>query len=155
MTSARAATTTLITTNHWLTDRDGAKGLIDLYERHYSCYQYKDGRKRNRCVGPGYRIVLTTLFYDAAFIWRKFKPMDDQTGINCSVFRNESQVKSSVLIAEAMEHAFARWPGERLYTYVNPRAIRSSNPGYCFKLCGWEVCGHTKARDLLILEYIA
>jgi hypothetical protein len=45
-----------------------------------------------------------------------------------------------------------RWPGERHYTYVNPRAVRSTNPGFCFLAAGWRRCGVTKARKYLILE---
>ena len=48
--------------------------------------------------------------------------------------------------------AWKRWPGERLYTYVDPKKIKSTNPGYCFKVCGWRKCGVTKHRKLHILE---
>ncbi|MDR1160049.1 MAG: hypothetical protein LBK69_05415, partial [Syntrophomonadaceae bacterium] len=65
--------------------------------------------------------------------------------------RNESRILSSTLIKEAEEHAWRRWTGERLYTYVNPKKIRSSNPGYCFKIAGWTHCGFTKGA-LVILE---
>ncbi len=150
----------------WIQTRDGTPGLLALYERHYSAYQYKDGRKRTKCVGPGYYIALTTLAYDAGFIWRKFKSMDHQEGINCAFFRNETsmypagdprRLKSSDLLLEAMDLAFKRWPIERLYTYVKPGALQSVrpfNPGYCFKVCGWQFCGITKARKLHILEYL-
>jgi len=43
-------------------------------------------------------------------------------------------------------------PDERLYTFVNPRKIRSSNPGYCFLKAGWRKCGITKWQKLVILE---
>jgi hypothetical protein len=140
--------------SHWIVGRDGDPGLLALYERHYSAYRYADGRKRTRCVGPGERIVLTTLMYDAAFVWKKFRSLDNQIGVNCSIFRNESPVRSSELIREAMTFAEQRWPGERLYTYVNPAKIASINPGYCFKVCGWKTCGTTKKRGLTILEYV-
>lgn len=39
---------------------------------------------------------------------------------------------------------------EWLYTYVNPRMIRSSNPGCCFKAVGWRLGEPTK-RGLLSL----
>lgn len=147
----------------WIPTRDGTPDLLALYERHYSAYQYKDGRIRHKCVGPGQYIALTTLVYDAGFIWRKFRSMDNQQGINCSFFRNETtnyptgdlrRLKSSDLLLEAMEYAFARWPNERLFTYVKPSAIKSVNPGYCFKVCGWTFCGITKVRKLHILEYL-
>jgi hypothetical protein len=88
----------------------------------------------------------------AIFVWRRFIPDDGQQGVNCAVFRNEGYpVLSSVLIREACELAWQRWPGERLYTYVNPRRIKSTNPGCCFKAAGWKRCGVSKG-GLVILE---
>lgn len=68
------------------------------------------------------------------------------------LFRNESDVLSSKLILAAEKIAAARWPGERFYTYVDPKKIRSTNPGACFKKAGWRVCGVTKTKKLVILE---
>lgn len=137
----------------WIEIRDGNALALDLFSRHYSKYIYKDGRKPNRFVGPGERMVLISSCGRALFVWRKFHSMDNQDGINCSVFRNESEQKSSYLIIEAMKLASIRWPGERLYTYVNPSKVKSLNPGYCFKVVGWKFVGITKARKLHILEY--
>lgn len=136
----------------WLQVRDGDAACLLLFGRHYSKYHYKDGRKPKRFVGPGERIVLVTQCGKAMFVWRKFIDASGQQGINCSVFRNESNHLSSHLINEAVKIAWQRWPGERLYTYVNAAKIISVNPGYCFKVAGWKVCGQTKARKLLILE---
>lgn len=97
-------------------------------------------------------MVLMTIGCDALFVWRKFIDASGQTGVNCAVFRNESNILSSTLILEAEQHAWQRWPGERLYTYVNALAVKSANPGYCFKMAGWSACGHTKAKGLVILE---
>jgi hypothetical protein len=94
---------------------------------------------------------LLTVTCDALFVWRKFLSDGGQQGVNCALFRNESPVLSSLLVLEAEQLAWQRWPGERLYTYVNPRAVKSRNPGYCFKAAGWRRCGETK-RHLLILE---
>jgi len=135
----------------WLPIRDGDPRARALYRRHYSWHEYKDNRQHDRFVGPGERLVLITLTCDALFIWRKFRPLDGQQGVNCSVFRNESNITSSQLILSAEELAWKRWPGERLYTYVNPKKIRSANPGYCFLCAGWQHCGHTKS-GLVILE---
>ena len=88
----------------------------------------------------------------ALFVWRKFINLDAQDGVNCAIFRNESAYLASDLIKSAMAIAWERWPAQRLYTYVNPRAVASKNPGYCFKLAGWRLCGITKSRKLLILE---
>lgn len=143
---------------YWLPVKDGDPRAAAIYRRHYSCYQYKDKRRerhgyRNRFLiaGPGEKMLLMTVTCDALFAWRKFIDASGQTGINCAVFRNESPILSSTLILEAEQHAWARWPGARLYTYVNGKAIRSTNPGYCFKRAGWSECGHTKG-GLMILE---
>ncbi len=87
----------------------------------------------------------------ALFVWRKFIDDSGQQGVNCAVFRNEGPVLSSTLILEAEQLAWGRWPGERLYTYVAPQSIRSTNPGCCFKAAGWRRCGQTKG-GLVILE---
>lgn len=138
----------------WLQVRDGYGPALMLHSRHYSKYHYKDKRKVSRFVGPGERIVLITANEDALFVWRKFKDASGQKGINCSIFRNESDFKSSQLILEAEKFASERWPGERFYTYVNPKKIKSTNPGYCFKIAGWTECGKTAKRKLIILEKI-
>ena len=52
---------------------------------------------------------------------------------------------------QAVEIAWRRWPGERLFTYVNGGKIRSTNPGYCFLMAGWRKCGISKV-GLTILE---
>jgi len=139
---------------YWIGVKDGDRRALALYERHYSCYQYKDLRKRTIFVGPGEKMVLLTYSADALFVWRKFISGDGQQGVNCAVFRNESPVLSSELITEAMVLAWQRWPNERLYTYVKADAVRSVNPGYCFKKAGWSVCGETKVNHLIILECV-
>ena len=55
------------------------------------------------------------------------------------------------MILAAEELAWRRWPGERLYTYVAPWMVHSSNPGYCFQVAGWRKC-RTTARELVELE---
>ena len=57
---------------YWWITKDGDKSCLALYERHYSCYRYRDGRKRYLFVGPGEKIVLRTGDADALFVWRKF-----------------------------------------------------------------------------------
>lgn len=137
----------------WVQVRDGNPVAADIFSRHYSKYHYKDGRTHTRFVGPGERIVLITKAGDALFVWRKFINADGQKGVNCSVFRNENKnVLSYQLLNEAEKIARERWLGERMYTYVNPKKIKSSNPGYCFKMNGWKQCGITKKRKLIILE---
>lgn len=135
----------------WVRIRDADVEALQLYSRHYSFRNYRDGRRRRKFIGPGEYIALLTHLADALFVWRKFISDDGQNGINCAVFRNESQYLSSELIKEAERIAWLRWPGERLYTYVNPRKIKSKNPGCCFKKAGWKECGRS-LRGLVILE---
>jgi DNA modification methylase len=102
-------------------------------------------------VGPGEKLVLLTPRRDALFVWRKFIDDSGQQGVNCAVFRNEGPTLSSHLITEAMGIAWRRWPGARLYTYVDAGKIRSSHPGYCFRMAGWTRAGTSKG-GLVVLE---
>lgn len=137
--------------DHWYETRDGDPCARALYRRHYSCYHYKDGRLPLLFMGPGEKTVLVDSLGTALFTWRRFIDRSGQQGVNCAAFRNESDVQSSLLIREAVRVAWDRWPGVRLYTYVNAGEVRSSNPGYCFKMAGWRGCGTTKG-GLLIFE---
>lgn len=134
----------------WLT-RDGDRDCLRLYERHYSRYRYRDGRRQSQFVGPGEKVVLRTERADALFVWRKFIDDSGQQGVNCAVFRNESTHRSSDLIRQADAIADCLWPDCRHYTYVDAARVRSANPGWCFICAGWKRCGRTKG-GLLILE---
>ena len=138
----------------WLT-KDGDLDCLALYERHYSAYQYKDGRVRNKFAGPGEKIVLRTQTGDAMFVWRKFRDDSGEQGINCAVFRNESAHKSSELIRQADAIADCIWPDSRHYTYVSAAAVASRNPGFCFIAAGWiKLPYKTKTRGLIVLERV-
>lgn len=147
---------------HWCLTKDGDRTCLELFQRHYSNYKYKDGRQPKRFCGPGQRVVLRTASGDALFVWRKFKDdcIDQRTGerqqgINCAIFRNESPIRSSLLITQADSIADFIWPDQRHYTYVNPKAIRGSNPGFCFISAGWvRLKQRTKSRGLIILERV-
>ena len=148
------------TTHLWRIVPDGYEPAALLYSDHYSAYQYADRRRsqwgyRNRflIVGPGEKMVLMTPHDDALFVWRKFIDASGQDGVNCAVFRNCSQWKSSELIRQACDLAWWRWPDERLYTYVNDGAIKSTNPGYCFLMADWQrLKKRTAIKHLRILE---
>ena len=135
---------------YWIIAQDGEPELYEMYRRHYSGSKNKSPKIR-QFVGPGEHIVLTLPKRDALFVWRKFINDGGQKGINCAVFRNESEILSSDLIREADAIADFAWPGERHYTYVRAEAVRSRNPGWCYICAGWSRCGVTKA-GLLIFE---
>ena len=144
----------------WLT-KDGDLDCLALYERHYSSHRYADNRKRHLFAGPGEKLVLRTIDACAMFVWRKFidgcideRTRKPQAGINCAVFRNERAHQSSELIRQADAIADCVWPNSRHYTYVKGKAIRSTNPGFCFIKAGWRKCGMTKG-GLVVLERLA
>ena len=144
----------------WIEVKDGNDTVRAIFDRHYSRYVYKDGRKPKIFVGPGEKMVLMTPDAGAICVWRKFISRDGQLGVNCAVFRREVGEIASGLLRKAMAAAWQRWPGERLYTYVDPYAVeptfRASRPtwGHCFYQAGWRFCGLTKKR-LHILEITA
>ena len=133
----------LLISGAWIAVPDGDARARAIFCRHYSARRYKDNRRRTLFVGPGEKMVLLTAECDALFVWRKYVSDAGQCGVNCAVFRNEGPQLSSQLILEAEQLAWARWPNERLYTYVAPHKIRSTNAGCCFKKAGWNVCGHS------------
>ena len=145
-----AAETTL--TRFWTFSHDGDADGYRLYRRHYPSAKNPHPRLR-QFVGPGEKFVLTGFFCRALFVWRKFLDDSGQRGVNCAAFRNESPHRSSDMIREAVTLARLRWPGERLYTYVDPARVRSPNPGYCFEQAGWRYAGKTK-KGLHILELL-
>jgi len=113
----------------WVPILDGDDHACAMFERHYSAaksLRLRRERGTRLFGGPGFKLILSTPCRRALFVWRQFRSADD--------------------IADR------RWPGERHYTYVNPRAVLSSNPGYCFIRAGWWRCGTTKTRKLIILE---
>lgn len=143
---------------YWYATTQCDPRVVDLYSRHYSAA--KNGKSRADwlsagVVGPGEKMILLTSDSRALFVWRKVMyRRDGQHGVECAVFRNEAPelYLSSALIREAVVLALRRWPHQRLFTYVNPRKIRGTNPGFCFKAAGWRVAGRS-LTGLIVLEY--
>ncbi len=136
---------------YWIKTRDGDPKARELADRHYS-------RKKKGAAlfcGPGQKLVLVTPDYRALFVWRKaIYRKDNQVGVECTLFRNEGDILSSQLIKEAEEFAKQKWPGERFFTYVWGKKVKSSNPGYCFVKAGWRKCGKNKDGRLTIFEKV-
>jgi len=146
----------------WMRVKKTNKIAVDLYSRHYS--SKKSGKSRqdwlsHGITSPGESIVLVTTDHSALFVWLKQKySMDNQTGINCAVFRNEGNALSSKLILNAEKIAENRWGKNRFYTYVDPTQVKSANPGYCFLMAGWSYVRKKTSkklrtsRGLLVME---
>jgi hypothetical protein len=156
---------------HWLPVKDGDPRVADMYTRHYSYRPYKDNRRRLRrqqnFAGMGEKIVLLTMTGDAAWVWRRCTPTPEmvekyhwQSGVVCAFFRNEGSVRSSDLIREACEIAWRRWPGERLFTFVEDAKVKTADQkgrakvGWCYRKAGWKVAGRNADGRLTILEIL-
>ena len=141
---------------HWTVLRDGNKIALELADRHYS--RKTIGAKW--FVGVGEKLVL--IYTDnerkrALFSWRKSDDllrMDNQTGVECTLFRNETRTRSSLLIKEAVQIAKEYWPREiRFFTYINPAKIKNTErPGFCFLAARWNYAGRNKNGKLIIME---
>ncbi len=142
---------------YWRETKDGDRSCRRLLENHYSYNPRINsfGDVPKLFVGPGEKLVLRDYdpFFDckAVFVWRKFIDDSGQAGVNCAVFRNESDNRSSDMILDAEHWARDRWGNIRAYTYVAADKVQSRNPGYCYKAAGWKYAGITQG-GLLILE---
>jgi hypothetical protein len=120
-----------------------------LADRHYN--RQKVGSPQ--FVPPGRCLVLKTQPADA--FWVTSWPFAEYTkhawggAWMCSAFRNEGKTLSSTLIREAV--AATRWnwpdvPGPGMVTFVDKDQTRpKKDPGYCYRMAGFEPCGETKA----------
>ena len=138
-------TTGLIRTTHF--DDEMSK----LADRHYS---RRTVGARQFCYS-GRKLVLRDALGSVLFVWMFPDPalrMDSQTGYNCAIFRNESQRRSSEIILEAEKFAFEKWGPNRCYTFVDPKKIKSVNPGYCFKMAGWKKDGVSKGGKIILTK---
>jgi hypothetical protein len=126
--------------------------MRQLADRHYS----------RRTIGArqflyaGRRLVLRDAAGLVLFAWMypdESMRMDGQRGYNNAIFRNESDRKSSDIILEAERAAFKKWGPNRLYTYIDPKKVRSSNPGYCFKVAGWKFVRLSAGGKHLLSKY--
>lgn len=137
----------LIRTTHF--DAEMAR----LADRHYS---RRTPGARQFCYS-GRKLVLRDAAGTVLFVWMYPDPalrMDQQTGYNCAIFRNESARRSSDIILEAERAAVEKWGPGRAYTFVDSRKIRSANPGCCFKKAGWRAAGVTKSGKHILEKYL-
>lgn len=146
----------------WIEMRDGDESCRAIFDRHYSRYIYADGRRPKLFVGPGEKKVLLRADGGALFVWRKFRSDDGQRGVCCAVFRRESTIElASQLIQEAMAFADTTWPGERVYTYIDPAKVKPTMVrgypvwGYCFYQAGWSFDGVSKSGKIRLAKEAA
>ncbi len=143
---------------NWFGIRQTDPRAVALYRRHYSAQK---GNRQHGITGPGATMTLLTADGRALWVWRRVMWLGGhewdwlQEGIYCAIFRNEGTIQSSQLVREADALGFTRWPGRIHYTWINPQAVASVNPGFCFKVAGWSREGMSKSgRHLLILKAV-
>lgn len=142
--------------------RDGNDAGRALFKNHYT-YKHADKPEADQpliYVGPGFKLVLITPDAQAVCAWRLSRlRADGQTGVECCIYRREGGDLASVMLGKARSIAQERWPGERLFTFVDPKKVtptwRASRPtwGHCFYQDGWRFAELTKKR-LHILERV-
>lgn len=145
----------------WIRIRDGDPRLMGMHRRHYSRRDPTRPRLTRQMIGPGESLALLTTDSRACFVWRFSRyRRDSQEGVECTIFRNEGPELSSRLIVAAVARAWERWPGARLFTFVEPSKIRRISerhrrarpPGYCFLQAGWTLLEGETTRGLVVLE---
>lgn len=97
-------------------------------------------------TGVGQEVVLVTECGRA--VWaciRQRPPRGPQFVWRNNLFRNLGAGLSSDLIRSALALTYESWwrrykerPTERLRTEIGVGKIRSPNPGYCYRMAGWE-----------------
>ena len=137
------------------------EGLIVTNHFDQTCRMLADRHYSRRTVGArqfcysGRKLVLRNAEGSVLFVWMfpeaKYR-MDGMDGYNCAIFRNESTRRSSEIILEAERMAVDKWGPGMAYTYIDPRRIRSRNPGYCFKMAGWRFLRVSKGEKHLLVK---
>ena len=139
--SAVAQTIPGVEVGSWTIRNRFDKAAVALADRHYSRRPDKIGS--NQLGGVGRALTLVSPCERALWVTRYLlKPMDNLDAWRCSYFRNEGAGLSSELILKAMALTAEQWgeiPPDGWVTWIDKRKVRSSNPGYCFKLAGWTL----------------
>ena len=136
----------------WTLTNRNDPALVALADRHYS--RQKPGSPQ--MGAPGSSLAFVTPCRRAGWLTQwTHHPDDGLFALRCAFFRNEGDGLSSELVAAAMRltediwnpFGFAVFPQDGWVTFVKPKAVKSSNPGYCFKVAGWcEDPGWNPAR---------
>jgi hypothetical protein len=123
--------------------------MRQLADRHYN----RQTPGSPKFAPNGTKIILRDAAGDVLWTWIKIvlERWDGQTGYYCQAFRNESARLSSDIILEAEQHAAEIWGPGRMFTYIDPAEIKSSNPGFCYLMAGWHPHGWSKRRHRRLL----
>jgi hypothetical protein len=139
---------------HWIRTTKFDPHAVALANRHYT----RRTPGSPQFCPPGQTVVLILPTRSALFAWWRPHPkaglaaMNGRDGWTCSLFRNESSLLSSALIldAERALEGYSCGP-DGLMTYVFDQKLRSTNPGYCFKMAGYRVIGRSADQRKTLL----
>ena len=121
----------------------------ELADRHYN--RQKVGTPQ--FVPPGRCLVLYAETATGRAFWITSWPFAEYVKHRwagawvCSAFRNEGAAMSSVLIRQAVAATLAYFgpsPELGMVTFVDPRKVRSTNPGFCYQCAGFIKDGATE-----------
>lgn len=149
---------------HWTLTHKGDDVCRTLADRHYS----RQSIGSPMFCRPGYNMVLRCDTPAGSAVWVWFRPKwesgikgterkDGLHAIECTIFRNESGIRSSDLIHHAesallfWEHAQdVDWP-DGMITGVNSSATAQGRcphalPGRCFRAAGWRPFNHRSSE---------
>lgn len=129
-----------------------------LADRHYN----RQNPESPNFVPPGRCLVLLSLCSRALWVtsWPKAEYVrHDWAGAwVCSCFRNEGAGLSSELILEAVaatKWAFGSPPPLGMITFVDRSKTKpKKDPGYCYRMAGFEHVGETKINRLFALQLL-
>ena len=131
---------------HWALSHRADPISAAIADRHYS----RQTPGSPQFVPPGRCLVLRS---DSA-LWVTSWPFAEYVkhawpgAWICSLFRNEGDVLSSLLIREAVAASRWRWPtmpALGMVTFIDRGKTRpKKDPGYCYLMAGFKPCGRTK-----------
>jgi hypothetical protein len=142
---------------HWHLSHQADPRAILLADRHYS----RKTTGSDRFMPPGRQFVLMTddgravwgvVWNRPEYVFHAWK----HAWLN-TLFRNESAHLSSDLIVAAV--AATRWywpdvPALGIVTFVDPRKVRSANPGYCYRMAGWTRLRERTKGGLVVYQLL-
>ncbi len=139
----------------WLLSHRRDPRALPLANRHYN----RQTPDSPQFVPPGRCIVLLSENADALWVtsWPRYASHEWVGAWVNTLFRNESSSLSSELIVEAVAATrafFGDPPAIGMVTFVDPGAIRSTNPGCCYRKVGFRRVGVTKERERIAFQLL-
>ncbi|MFP7442507.1 hypothetical protein SFC50_02270 [Bacillus infantis] len=139
-------------TGLWQTTKKTDAACVALADRHYSRLTVG----ASQFTRPGENLVFRTADGTALWVtWRSRFERKDGYGRawECTIFRNESGLTSSLLIKEAIHKTIELWgplPSDGMITYVSPTKVKSENPGYSFQRAGFKRLSRRSTKGLFV-----